>query len=101
MTPAQAVHYAFNTVGMALFETTAVLAAGFMVLAFSGFQINADVGMMTVSTLVIALSLDFLLLPTLLMKADCIKTPSSSPPQHILGADLSAAATNPLFKRIK
>jgi len=68
--PADAVRYSFHTVGRALFMTTAVLVAGFSVLTFSHFQINSDLGYMTVITLVFALALDFLLLPVLLIKAD-------------------------------
>ncbi len=65
-----AVLYAFNSVGRALLITTLVLAAGFMVLAQSSFKINADMGLLTAITIVIALIVDFLFLPPLLMKLD-------------------------------
>ena len=47
-----------------------VLVAGFMVLAFSGFTLNADMGLMTALTIVLALALDFFFLPTLLLKME-------------------------------
>jgi predicted RND superfamily exporter protein len=63
-----AIRYAFSTVGTALWVTTIVLMAGFSVLAFSAFKMNAGMGLMTAITIGIALLLDFLLLPPLLMK---------------------------------
>ncbi len=69
-TPAEAVRYSFHTVGVALTISTVVLVAGFTVLAFSGFKVNSDMGAMTAITITLALILDFLLLPTLLMKIE-------------------------------
>jgi len=66
----QAVNYAFNSVGRALWITTMVLVAGFMVLAQSSFKVNADMGLLTALTILIALIVDFLFLPPLLMKLD-------------------------------
>lgn len=65
-----AVGYAFGSVGKALWVTTLVLVAGFMVLAQSSFKINADMGLLTALTILIALIVDFLFLPPLLMKLD-------------------------------
>ncbi|TBR42818.1 RND family transporter [Marinomonas agarivorans] len=65
-----AVRYAFNSVGRALWITTLVLVAGFMVLAQSSFKLNADMGLLTAMTIVLALVVDFLFLPPLLMKLD-------------------------------
>lgn len=65
-----AVQYAFASVGRALWITTLVLVAGFMVLAQSSFKINADMGLLTALTILIALIVDFLFLPPLLMKLD-------------------------------
>lgn len=65
-----AVHYAFGHVGSALWTTTFVLAAGFIVLAQSSFSLNADMGLMTAITIVIALVVDFLFLPPLLIALD-------------------------------
>lgn len=70
MNPEDAVRYAFNTVGSAIWITTVALAGGFVVLSFSGFQINAHMGAMTAITIVFALLLDFFFLPTLLMKVE-------------------------------
>ena len=50
--------------------TTVALVAGFMVLFFSGYKMNADMGLMTAITIVLALAMDFLFLPTLLMRMD-------------------------------
>ena len=63
-----AVRYAFSTVGTALWVTTIVLIAGFAVLAFSSFKMNAGMGLLTAITIAIALALDFLFLPPLLIK---------------------------------
>lgn len=62
-----AVRYAFSTVGTALWVTTAVLIAGFAVLSFSTFEINASLGQLTAITLFMGIIADFFLLPTLLM----------------------------------
>jgi predicted RND superfamily exporter protein len=70
MTPVEAVRYAFNAVGTALWVTTASLVAGFCVLAFSGFKINSDMGMMVALTISLALAMDFFYLPTLLIKVE-------------------------------
>ncbi len=65
-----AVRYSFHTVGVALTVSTIVLVAGFTVLSFSGFKVNSDMGTMTAITISLALLLDFLFLPTLLMKLE-------------------------------
>ena len=70
----QAVEYAFGSVGRALWITTWVLVAGFMVLAQSQFKFNADMGFLTAMTIVIALIIDFLFLPPLLMMLDSSKS---------------------------
>lgn len=66
----EAVTYAFTHVGQALIVTTFVLIAGFMVLTFSTFKMNADMGLLTAITIGIALFIDFFLLPPLLMAVD-------------------------------
>ena len=66
----EAVRSAFRTVGHALWVTTAVLAAGFLVFASSGFEVSWSLGLMVTSTILFALAGDFLLLPTLLMALD-------------------------------
>ncbi|EOV6248676.1 RND family transporter [Vibrio parahaemolyticus] len=69
-TEEQAVRYAFHTVGRALWITTVVLVAGFSVLAMSSFRLNADMGQLSAIVIFIALVVDFLFLPTLLMLFD-------------------------------
>ncbi|MEH0758059.1 MMPL family transporter [Vibrio sp. 16] len=66
----QAVRYAFHTVGRALWITTVVLVAGFSVLAMSSFRLNADMGQLSALVIFIALVVDFIFLPALLMKFD-------------------------------
>ena len=66
----EAVKYAFSSVGRALWITTLVLVAGFMVLAQSTFSLNADMGLLTAVTIAVALIVDFLFLPPLLMLLD-------------------------------
>ncbi len=68
MSSEDAVRYAFKTVGRALFTTTVVLVAGFLVLAMSSFQLNAGMGLLTAIVICFALAVDFLLLPPILMK---------------------------------
>jgi predicted RND superfamily exporter protein len=70
MDSTEAVRYAFSTVGMALWVTSLVLIAGFMVLSQSAFKLNADMGLLTAITIGFALAADFLFLPPLLMKLD-------------------------------
>jgi len=66
-TPEEAVRYAFRSVGLALWVTTVVLVAGFLVLAQSHFYMNSSMGIMTAVTISFALLADFLFLPPLLM----------------------------------
>ncbi len=65
-----ATRYAFRTVGLALVATSIVLAFGFMVLTQSAFTLNADMGLMTATTIMFAIIADFTLLPALLMALD-------------------------------
>ena len=62
-----AIRYAFETVGTAMVVTTLILAAGFALLAASTFKINAEMGLLTALAIVVALIIDFLLLPAILM----------------------------------
>jgi hypothetical protein len=70
LSPEDAVRYAFHTVGTALWTTSVVLIAGFLVLTWSPFEINSGMGLLTAITIGLALVADFLLLPTLLMTLD-------------------------------
>jgi predicted RND superfamily exporter protein len=70
LSSADAVRYAFHTVGTALWTTSMILIAGFMVLTQSPFKLNSGMGLLTAITIGLALIADFLLLPTLLMTLD-------------------------------
>jgi uncharacterized protein len=85
-----AVRYAFSSVGTALWFTTVTLVAGFAVLAFSTFKLNADMGVLTAIILIFALIADFLLLPPLLMKLD--RSPAAAP----VAQDNSATQNSPI-----
>ncbi|MEL6264123.1 MAG: MMPL family transporter [Pseudomonadota bacterium] len=65
--PEDSIRYAFDTVGWALVVNTIVLVLGFIVLTFSSFKPNFDMGLLTIIAIVLALAIDFLLLPTLLL----------------------------------
>ncbi|MBT3923410.1 MAG: MMPL family transporter [Nitrospina sp.] len=73
-TTEEAVRYSFHTVGTALLLTSIILVCGFLVLTFSGFRMNAQLGFMTTISIICALLADFLFLPTLLMKLDRLST---------------------------
>jgi len=68
--PEDAVRYAFDRVGMALFITTLVLMAGFFILALSSFYLNSGMGLLTAIVLGLALLADFLFLPPLLIRIE-------------------------------
>lgn len=66
----EAVRYAFSTVGVALWVTSLVLVSGFIVLSTSSFLMNSGMGLMTAITIAVALIMDFLFLPPILMTLD-------------------------------
>ena len=68
--PEEAVRYAFGTAGHALFTTTVVLVAGFLIFAFSPFVPTAQVGVLTAMIIGFALIADLSLLPALLTAVD-------------------------------
>jgi len=72
--PEDAIRYAFHTVGRAVIVTTVVLTIGFSVLMQSAFGLNANMGKLTAITIVVALVLDMLLLPALLLTIDKMGT---------------------------
>ena len=78
MSPEEAIHYAFTHVGIALLICNFVLIAGFSVLTFSVFKLNSDMGMFTAITLAVALVVDLVFLPTLLLRIDKEKPPSTN-----------------------
>jgi uncharacterized protein len=69
-TAVEAVHYSFHQVGSALWFTSAILVSGFVMLAFSGFEVNSQTGTLVALTIFFALLTDFLFLPALLIKID-------------------------------
>ena len=66
-TKQEAIHYAFQHVGTAIIANTFIIASGFLVLANSSFKLNVEMGQLTALAIVIALVVDFLVLPALLM----------------------------------
>ena len=68
--PQAAVRYAFTSVGKALVVTTVILVSGFSILSFSAFEMNAGMGKLSALTIAIALIVDLLFLPVILMKAE-------------------------------
>ena len=68
--PEEAVRYAFDTAGRALFTTTLVLVAGFLIFVFSPFVPTAQVGVLTAMIIGFALVADLSLLPALLTAVD-------------------------------
>lgn len=69
-TSTAAVKYAFASVGKALWITSIVLIAGFLILSLSSFKLNSAMGMLSAMVIGFALLADFLFLPPLLMKLD-------------------------------
>lgn len=60
-----AIVYVYSQIGPSIFSTTMILVAGFSVLAFSNFDLNKDLGLMTVVTISIAAICDFLIMPAI------------------------------------
>ncbi len=86
-----AIRFAFSSVGTALLVTTIILMCGFSILATSNFALNSGLARLTVIAIGLALVVDFLLLPPLLMKLDnkprglnkqATSIPSSLEPNH-------------------
>jgi uncharacterized protein len=70
LAPEPAVRYAFHHVGAPLVITTLILIAGFTILAQSAFLPNSGMAILTVITVSVALIIDLLLLPAMLLKLD-------------------------------
>lgn len=70
LTPADAVRYAFASVGTALVVTSFVLVAGFLSLLLSVFTTSVNMGLLTTLVIAFALAGDLLFLPTLLLRVD-------------------------------
>ncbi|TQV89824.1 efflux RND transporter permease subunit [Aliikangiella coralliicola] len=87
----EAVRYAFANVGKALVTTTIVLGAGFSVMTFSSFSLNSDMGVMTALTITVALLIDFLLLPALLLTYEKEKRNVQEPNRLATESNISTA----------
>ena len=57
------IRYTYLHVGKAIIATTLILIAGFVVVSRSVFQINEQLGILTIMTISTALLLDFFFLP--------------------------------------
>ena len=77
-----AIRYAFNTVGNALLVTSTVLVGGFLVMQFSHFHPSNNMGMLLAITILVALLVDFLFLPPLLMFLDRKKNKEPVQPEE-------------------
>jgi len=88
-----AVRYAFSTVGVALWTTSVALVAGFMVISTSSFELNASMGLLVSAIIALALFVDFLLLPAMLIRFDSWleggNTQTSSENNQILPTEVS------------
>ena len=80
MAPTEAAAYAVESVGPALATTTALLAAGFAVLATSGFEVNASLGALAALIVGIAFVVDLLILPALAIMVDRGESPMGAQP---------------------
>jgi predicted RND superfamily exporter protein len=90
MDAANGIRYAFETVGSALWISAFVLISGFMVLSFSNFLTNAYLGQFVALIIAVALVVDFLLLPAILMLVD--KGVEGVAEPVVPGEDVPAAA---------
>ena len=85
LAPEPAIRYAFHEAGSAMLVTTAILATGFSILALSSFLPNSTMSLMTAIAIVLALPVDLLLLPMLVLLVDREKhpAPSNLEPAHV------------------
>jgi len=70
LSTSDAIRSSFSLVGRALLITTIVLAIGFSILTLSNFTMNSDMGLLTAIIIVIALLVDFIFLPAMLLIFD-------------------------------
>ncbi|MFT4908525.1 MAG: putative RND superfamily exporter protein/cytochrome P450 [Oleispira sp.] len=90
-----AVSETLSTTGMAMITITLVFAGGFGALSMSHYSANADLGLMTAVTIVIALIMDLIVLPAFLIKlyggkdnnseSDSLGKPVPKPEKGLLG----------------
>lgn len=77
MDPEAAIRYAFHEAGSAMIVTTLILASGFAILATSGFLPNSTMSLLTTIAILLALPVDLLLLPLLVLMVDREKIPAA------------------------
>jgi len=70
MSQHNSIRYSMDTIGRAVTINTVILASGFSILAMSSFKVNMETGVLTAMTVIVALILDFILLPALLCSLD-------------------------------
>lgn len=68
MTPEQALRSTLHDAGVALVITSAIIASGLLVLTLSDYGVHAIMGLITAPIILLALALDLLLLPAILLK---------------------------------
>jgi uncharacterized protein len=68
--PADAVDHAIRHVGQPMITSTVTLVGGFAILAFSGFELNKGMGILSAVVIAIALFFDLLVLPALMRLID-------------------------------
>lgn len=66
----QALEWTFRRVGHPIVVTTVALVLGFLILTLSTFRLNSEMGLLTAVIMLIALLLDLLLLPAILLTLD-------------------------------
>lgn len=66
----EAVRYAFQMVGPAMLATTLILVVGFGILSFSAFRLNNWMAQLSAIVIAVALIIDLVMLPALLLTVD-------------------------------
>ncbi|MFA5938299.1 MAG: MMPL family transporter [Sinimarinibacterium sp.] len=90
-TPEQAIHFAFHEASSAMIVTTLILASGFFILAQSAFLPNSNMALLTTIAILLALPVNLLLLPQLVLLIDRRRAPASTF-QESSDADVTFAA---------
>jgi uncharacterized protein len=95
MTPEQALRNTLHDAGVALVITSAIIASGLLVLTLSEYGVHAIMGLITAPIILLALALDLLLLPAILLKMSH-RTPAlpQEDPQSADGLLVLPAATH-------
>lgn len=78
LSPQNALRHAFETAGSAMVATTAILVAGFLVIAQSAFLPNGGFSQLGAIAITVALIFDLLLLPPLILWVDRAPVPAAA-----------------------